>query len=294
VAPVGVNDWPELAAEVWRLKEPGVLLSGVGIGPNWWPCRRSTHIVYSVVRVLHAFIDEAGQRSSTPASSGHFVMSAVVIADGDLPAASAFLAQLRSDLKRRPGDALHWQNFKGHPLRLHAAKSLASQPWATVSSVVVAKRFITSTTALDEDQAYLFTLRFLLERLSWLARDQYCTLTYTLAHVVRFKIAKLREYEQNLKKMSAIDCKVQWSALDPHGGRIDQPNRIEYLQLADIAASATFAAFEPDAYGNLEPRYLQELAPRLYRRKGNLTSYGLKMHPWGETTKAAYPWVAAL
>jgi hypothetical protein len=38
---------------------------------------------------MHAFIDEAGQRSHSPSSSDHFVMSAVVVLDEDLPAAAA-------------------------------------------------------------------------------------------------------------------------------------------------------------------------------------------------------------
>jgi hypothetical protein len=83
--------------------------------------------------------------------------------------------------------------------------------------------------------------------------------------------------------------------IDGHGGRIDQPNRVEQLQLADVSASAIFQAFEPDQFGNTETRYLTELAPRLYRcPPGLLTSYGLKMHPLNETTKAAYPWAATL
>ena len=90
-------------------------------------------------------------------------------------------------------------------------------------------------------------------------------------------------------------CTIYWPALDPKGGKLDQPQRLEHLQLADVAASATFAGFDPDGFGNTEPRYLQELAPRLYRRPpGALTTYGLKMHPWSATTRAAYPWVAAL
>ena len=93
------------------------------------------------------------------------------------------------------------------------------------------------------------------------------------------------------------DCAISWQHLDPSGGKIDQPQRLEALQLADLAASATGQAFEPDRFGNTERRYLQEMAPSLWRRgsgEGNLTSYGLKMHPWSATTRAAYPWVAAL
>ncbi|WP_433469561.1 DUF3800 domain-containing protein [Spirillospora sp. CA-128828] len=67
-----------------------------------------------------AFIDEAGQRSRTPKSSDHFVMSAALIDDEHLDEASECLAKLRVDLGRRPGDHLTWKNLHGHSLRLHA------------------------------------------------------------------------------------------------------------------------------------------------------------------------------
>jgi hypothetical protein len=157
---------------------------------------------------------------------------------------------------------------------------------------VVCKRHLPDV-GLTEDQAYLFTLRFLLERLSWVARDTRRELHYTVAHVVRFKLKKLREYEAILRQTPG--CQIAWTAMDPRGGRLDQPSRVEGLQLADTVASATFAAFEPDQFGNTEQRYLCDLAPRLYRRGSGtdgLTSYGLKIHPG--TAKTAYPWVAAL
>ncbi|WP_157985251.1 DUF3800 domain-containing protein [Lentzea terrae] len=242
---------------------------------------------------LRAFIDESGQRAKTKFSSDHFVLSAVIIADEDMPRSTALLAQVRSDLRRRPGDALSWKNIKSHSQRLYLAKALSEQNWLTVSSVVVCKRHLTGGDSMDEDQLYLYTFRLLLERLSWFARDQGRVLEYTLAHIVRFKIEKLREYENRLR--SVPDCQVAWPFLDPHGGRLEQPATLEQLQLADAAASATAAGFNVDDYGNTETRYLAELAPRLYRRgEAPLTSYGLKMHPWRDTTKAAYPWVAAL
>ncbi|MFF8834339.1 DUF3800 domain-containing protein [Streptomyces sp. NPDC015130] len=241
-------------------------------------------------RRLHAFIDEAGVRSHSAKSSDCFVMSAVIVAEADLPEAAAFLAKLRIELGRGQGATLHWQNFK-HIDRVHAAKTLGGQQWATISTVVVCKRHLSSS-SMDEDQFYLYTLRYLLERLSWFARDSRSVLTFTLAHIVRMKLAKLRAYEAALQVEGTQIC---WAALDPTGGRMDQPSRVEMLQVADIAASATFAAFNPDKYGNTEPRYLRELRGLLYRRgTGAITSYGMKMHPWGPSTKAAYPWVAAL
>jgi hypothetical protein len=117
-------------------------------------------------------------------------------------------------------------------------------------------------------------------------------LEYTLAMVRGFPLSKLREYEDRLGEMS--DCKIVWSVLPKPGG-IATPARLEEIQLADMIASATFAAFERDTYGNTEQRYLTEMAARLYRRPpGPVTSYGLKMHPWNAQTRALYPWVLAV
>ncbi|MFD6528953.1 DUF3800 domain-containing protein [Streptomyces sp. NPDC060184] len=249
----------------------------------------------STVRRLHAFIDEAGVRSHKPKASDHFILSAVIIAEEDLPEAREFLARLRKDFGRLPGDTLHWQKFK-HEERVHAARQLGEQKWATISTVVVAKRLLpVETRILNEDEAYLLTVRYLLERLSWFARDAGANLSYTLAHIVRMEVAKLRAFEAVLHEEGPETCRIEWSALDPRGGRIEQPKRIEMLQLADIAASATYKAFDTDKFGNTERRYLEYLQPRLYHRVGSsLTSYGLKMHPWNETTKAAYQWVSGL
>lgn len=171
---------------------------------------------------LHAFIDEAGQRARTPKSSDHFVMSAVIVPDEHLADAGTVLAELRADLGRRPGDTLHWRNIKTHSQRLRVAQVIGRQPWLTISSVVVCKPHLTGP-ALDDDTAYLYTLRFLLERMSWLARDQRRVLRCTASHVVRFKLAKLRVYEGLLRQ--APDGNIEWDWLDPAGVRIDQPSR---------------------------------------------------------------------
>lgn len=244
--------------------------------------------------LLRAYIDESGQRGHSPRSSKHFVMTATIMLDSRVAHVAAWTAQLRKDLGRRPGDTLHFVNLKSHAERVHAAKALGKNTDLAFISVVVCKDHLTHATRLSDDQAYLFTFRFLLERLSWFARDRKHDLTYTLAHIRRFKLSQLRQYEAALR---ASSTSVAWDYLDPSGGTIDQPSRDERLQIADIGASATAQAFEPDRFGNTEDRYLREMLPRVWAR-GNganrLTTYGLKMHPWSASTKAAYPWVATL
>ena len=178
--------------------------------------------------------------------------------------------------------------MKTHSDRLRAVQLIAAADFLTLSSVIVGKRHFTEFDSLTDDEAYLATLRLLLERLSWIGKDRREVVCYTLSAIVRFKLSTLRAYEAILAQ--ARDHRIRWEALDTTGGRIDQPPRVEQLQLADFVASATFAAFEPDQWGNTEQRYLQVLSPRLYRReRAGLTSCGLKMYPWNDAAKSTYP-----
>lgn len=243
---------------------------------------------------MYAYIDESGHRGRSRKASEHFILAAAVLPSNAQSKAADLLSQLRRELGRRPSDELSWKNLRSHSKRLHVARTLSQQStWLTVSCIVVCKNVLPGK--LNDDMSYLYTFRFLLERLSWLARDSRATMNYTLAHIQRFKIAKLREYETVLRQRD--DTSIEWGYLDPKGGDMDQPSRKELLQLGDLAASACGAAFNADEYGNTERRYLQEMSPCLYRRgtsQSQLTSYGLKMHPWSESIRAAYPWVAAL
>ncbi len=88
---------------------------------------------------------------------------------------------------------------------------------------------------------------------------------------------------------------VEWNVIDgiiPRG-KFEQ----KLLQLADCAASAAFAALTPDAYGNCEPGYITVLKNHLYRRNGNLFSYGFKLFPDGGALLAerpGYEWLKGL
>jgi len=179
---------------------------------------------------------------------------------------------MRHDLGRRPGDELHWKNIKTHDQRVRAAQMLGAAPFLRICTVVVCKRdFDPGKGSIpDDDFAYMFTFRFLLERMSWLCRDSGGILRYTLAMIGGFRLSQLRHYEAVLKGLT--DCTVHWAAVDSKGGSIDQPNR----------------------FGNVETRYLELVEPRLYRYKTSpVTSYGLKMHPWNAKSRAAHPWLGA-
>lgn len=246
----------------------------------------------------HAFIDESGQRAFSRESSNYFVLSAVVFEGPDgLRQAGDVLTQIRKDLGRRPGDQLHWKRIKTHSQRLRAVQIIGQSSFITVSSVVVCKRrfSLPKPNWHNDNATYLNTLGMLLKRLSWIGLDRSSVVSYTLAHIIRFKLETLRQYETWLRTRT---YEIEWTSLDPRGGAIDQPTRNGPLQLADLAASSIAAAFQADRYGNVETRYLLELAPRLFRRSGfALTSSGLKLYPdlgGIEEARRAFPWLNGL
>ena len=163
----------------------------------------------------------------------------------------------------------------------------------TALTVVISKRHLTAQGLKTEDRMYMYAFKMLLERISWWGKENDVEVAYTLAHIRGFKIQVLRTYENALKLTGGSG--IEWQYLDPKGGSIDQPKRLELLQLADFVASSTAQAFETDSSGNIELSHLMELRSVLYCRTGSpLTSYGLKIFPWDTNARTAHPWAAVL
>lgn len=230
------------------------------------------------------YVDEAGDRGIAQRSSRHFVMSAVIVKDGDDSAVRAELSAMRAALGRDPAHVLHFQKFS-HAQRLKACQDLCGSRLSCVTSVILCKRGFTSpqpdgTLAFitNPDPMYLWAVRLLLERVSWYVRDQGGGPSIvTFAHVRRFPKHKLHDYRGALERSTT---NIWWPSFEGHPFRIESPGKIENLQLADIAASALFRAIEPDEFGNVEPRYLNEILPKVYRRgAASISSYGLKVFP---------------
>lgn len=236
--------------------------------------------------LYRVYVDEAGDRGVSAASDRHFVVSAVIIDDAFDAKVRTRLAALRDVLRRHPGHVLHFVKFS-HSQRLKAAQDIASFPIAAIVNVVIHKDLIGQPMPAGEtayiphpDPMYLWALRLLLERISWFATDNGGTdAIVTFGHLKGFRAKKLHDYRKALETSDGIA--IRWDLFEGHPFRIDNPESVELLQVADTTASALFRAVEPDAYGNTERRYLEELAPKLYRPpgRGNITSYGLTVFP---------------
>lgn len=246
--------------------------------------------------MLHrVYIDEAGDRGKSAGSSRHFIVSAIVVRDELDAQARNELAALRQELGRGGGSlfglgraqALHFRKLS-HSHKIRAAQALNGSSIAVVSNAIVCKLRIQQPLPTGDlafisqpDPMYLYSLRLLLERVSWYIRDNGGgSSIVTFAHVKRFRPEKLHDYRDAL---TASGTEIHWPSFMGHKFQVADMRSIELLQFADMAASALLKAVEPDAFGNIEARYLLEMREKLYRRAGGaITSYGLKVFPVSE------------
>ena len=240
---------------------------------------------------LMAYIDESGVTAHSPTAGPCFVLTAAMFDEERSDDVRALLARMRKDTNRSPKAVLHWNRIDSHSDRVHIAASVGAVEFITVSSVIVCKTRLPDAQNMSHVQRYLFAFRMLLERMTWLARGDGRRVHYTLAHIVGLHRTQLAEYKHRLFTLDEPTA-IAWSHLDGLGD-IDYPNRNELLQLADLCASATGAAFNHDKHGRVETGYLRHLLPRLYRHGASpLTSYGLKLHP--ASALADHPWINEL
>lgn len=235
--------------------------------------------------LYRVYVDEAGGRGTSKRSDRHFAVAAVIVADANVGRTRGELAMLRTAVGRHPGHILHFRKLS-HSQKLKSTQDVAASSIAAISTVTIHKNLLGQPLPAGNlayiaqpDPMYLWALRLLLERVSWYVDEHGgTTAIVTFAHVQHFKTQKLHNYRRALEQTPGTE--IRWGVFSGHPFRIDAPQKVELLQMADIGASALYKAVEPDAYGNVEPRYLRQLRPALYRRPpGSITSYGLKVFP---------------
>ena len=241
---------------------------------------------------FHIYIDESGDdglakfrvpRQPGGGSSHWLVIGACVVrASRDLELV-AIRDQIRSECtpstKQRD---IHFKKF-GHNQKRHACNILSGSP-IRFSCVLGLKNTPSAAAFRDKNQSYFYLTRYLIERTSWLCRDY--------RHIVkegdgRAKITFSRRGGMNYETFQNYlthlrdrdDTTVHWPAIDIDAVSTQDHSRMAALQLADFGTSAIAAAIEPDAFGNVEPSYMQALKNNIYNRKGNFLSYGLKFLP---------------
>lgn len=135
----------------------------------------------------------------------------------------------------------------------------------------------------DKSVFYWYTTRHIIERVSWFCdecgRDEDDgdgTVKLVFSNRGGLKYDEFGDYLRVLKKQTT---QIRWNVINIDAIEVYHHAARAGLQFADCVASAFSAAVEPNFYGFNEPRYAEMLAPRVYCRKGNYLSYGIKVLP---------------
>lgn len=157
---------------------------------------------------------------------------------------------------------------------MRLAEILAVAP-ITGLTAVLCKKAGPEKRPWQPEHLYNWTLKLVLERASWFFRDMGVKGSITFAHLKGHQVDKTHAYVERLRQ---AETSIVWDNIHLPV-RFSSPQEDERLQAADTISSSVGQAFQEGNHHICEPRYLRALAPILWRRQGNLMSYGLKIHP---------------
>jgi len=244
------------------------------------------------MKKFKCYIDESGDEGYAPGSSAWFILGALIVeATNDL-AVSHAIDRIKNRLKVPPCRPLHWRKLP-HSKKKVVIGELAAEP-IIISTVAICKRRLDrASTICDWQSLYFYTTRFLLERVSWCVHDAGGRVDLTFSNRARLDYNALEEYLDWVQLSPG--CQIR-PVVDQISVRQSQQRKL--LQAADAVPGSLFNALVADYYGNYETSYFLGFQQCLYRRKGRLSSYGLKLFPNGLDDRLwyreTYPWLSTI
>ena len=172
-----------------------------------------------------------------------------------------------------------------HEQRVAACAAIGESNFRLLS-VCVHKPSLDPANFAEAYRLYFYATRYLLERMSWLARDRAAAfegdgrVRIIFSNRRRMSYDDLRAYLGRLRAAPPEDdVRVHWPAIDPNLVEPRPHDQLVGLRAADVAASGVRYGLELTQYGYCEDRYGRLLAPRVYRHSEKALPYGMKFFP---------------
>ncbi len=187
-----------------------------------------------------------------------------------------------------------------HEQRVPYIRRVGELPVRTVS-VLVYKPLIAEPEKFQNTKyrLYRYATRLLLERVSWLCRDQrragegdgFTEVIFSNRSNMSYE--DIRAYLRLLLKQAEVNpqnVQIDGTAIAPDRIRSVEHSKQAGLQVADAVASGFHFALKVNRYGETETSYLPHLKKTLYRHKDVALDYGLRLRPEDfATVKAKAP-----
>jgi hypothetical protein len=232
------------------------------------------------------YIDESGDEGFKKSSSKCFGFAAVLIRksnDSILPKKQKEILKIVSQNKINPLKQIHYKDFN-HEKRKFIANFIEQQK-IPIRAILCAsvKDTIFAKLKLDFDKNkykyFNYILRHLLERISWVVRDDKSKnkkLKIIFSNRKQMKLDVVKRYIELLKNDQS--CKICWEVLDQAEIIVRNHNQLAGLQFADIFATGFRKYFlEKDEFNNVETSYIKTLKNSIYSYKNKYQNYGIKI-----------------
>jgi len=258
----------------------------------------------------HIFCDEYGDQSLKHTASEWFILAAVVVAAHRLPDLQEWIRRIKRPIKNQQRSGLHFKDLE-ESMKRRSTRFLGKMPvrcFALLSHKQNMRnhrnlRCERAVGWLDDDevraivqarsrrQSYPnFMLKVLLERAT-----QWCEWRSMVDHgtrrPVQIKIAQrggfyLDSFQQYLEKdrknwlenRGALPGYLAWRNMDLISTA--PAANVDGLQLADVVAGAFSRAIDESEFGFCDRRYVENLMPRIGRRRQQIASFGVTGLPW--------------
>lgn len=242
---------------------------------------------------FRVYIDESGDEGfifnpDGTGSSRWLVLSAIVINRRDDLEIVETLKSVRKLLGKAPTGDLHFRKLK-HEQRTPYIRRISDLP-ITVSNVAIYKPLIANKAPFIDDphKLYRYGCRLLLERASWICRDQGRLRGEGVGADVIFSNRSTMSYEEIRSYIAKVILErdpdrpgsgIAPGTIDPNRITTRQHHELAGLQAADAVASSLFSALNINKYGETELAYLNAIRRVLYRGAGKVLGHGIKVWP---------------
>lgn len=243
-----------------------------------------------------AYIDESGDEGFTflpdgRGSSRWFILSAVVFRRTNDLLSLAALKATRATLGWDAKKAFHFCDMR-HEQRLVLLHNLADVPFRTIS-ILSYKPDIPDIERYQANKCllYRYLTRLLIERVSWLCRDNAVaregdgSVDLIFSDRAMMSYDDIREYISLLRTQSEAggQINIHWPAVDLSRLRAVAHSQLAGLQVADAVATSTHYAVKLSRFNIADPAYLSLLRRHVYRHRRSYVGYGIKtLSPFAE------------
>ena len=238
---------------------------------------------------MHAYIDESGDPGTYGKGSRWLVFGCVMVAESDVARVDSGVQAVRNRANPQSGKHLHFRDLS-HDDKVGALNLLGEMPW---TGIVVASD-TTRTQVTDPQLLYDVTATHMIEKVLAHAKElsESAHINFERSRVLRIdrlrSLARLMATTGNLSLLPGTTPSYQLEEL--------RKGHAHGLDIADGVAHAAFRALEPNQkWGHYEPRYLDIVAPRLWKGPSGagLEGWGLALTPTelAEDFWEEYPWL---